>query len=173
MQHNPDALIAHARAVLDPFDELQLPSILPNTSPPTFELRHSTGLQLTKEETDWMISSIETSLRRFYVSSLMGWNRQEKLSDLRHEYQRFLFVLREKRPQKVAFLSFRWDVEEDEPIMYIYELFVEPHARGNRIAIMLMTYAEDFCRKLNVRKLMLTVFCRNEAAMRLYRNRLG
>lgn len=69
---------------------------------------------------------------------------------------------------RVAFLSFRWDVEEDVAIMYVYELFVEKCMRGRGIARALMLYAEDICDKVGVFRIMLTVFSGNEAAMKLY-----
>lgn len=103
----------------------------------------------------------------------MEWDEQEKKREIRHPHQRYLIAANERSGERLAYLSYRWDVEEGQPVMYVYELYVEHRVRGKRVAYALMKVAEELCRKLSVACIMLTVFCENQPAMALYQSRLG
>lgn len=69
---------------------------------------------------------------------------------------------------RVGFLSFRWDVDENRPAMYVYELYVAPHARKHGVAAALMRLAEQICIAARIPLILLTVFDLNAAAHGLY-----
>ena len=125
---------------------------------------------LPDEMKDWIMSSIETSLKPYYASSTMTWSRREKLDDLEHPHQKFIIV--KNGEVNVAFLSYRWDIEDGFPVMYVYELFVAESVRRMKIGQSLMLLAETLCQQNNIPKIVLTVFERNESAMRFYRQKL-
>lgn len=167
----PSEVVSKAQAVTDPFAELNMTMELPYSRLRHVRLRSCTGSALSNADCEWMLKSVE-ELKSLYTNSGMGWDEVEKKNELRHPNQRYLIASHEELGERVAFLSYRWDVEEGQPIMYVYELGVADAARGNRIGCALMQYAEDLCRKLSVGSILLTVFVENRAAMSLYRERL-
>lgn len=163
--------IANANAMEDPFAELHMTMELPYSRLSEIRLRWKSGPSLSNTEREWMLKSV-AELKGYYEKSIMEWDEAEKQRDLRHPQQRFLIASHEMFGERMAFLSFRWDLEEGEPIMYVYELGVAEEARGNRLGFALMRYAEDLNRKLFIESIMLTVFNNNSPAVRLYRDKL-
>lgn len=167
----PSEIVLRAQAVTDPVAELNMTLELPYTRLGNVRLRSCTGSALSNADCEWMLEIVK-ELKGLYAKSGMGWDEVEKRNELRHPSQRFLIASHEELGERIAFLSYRWDVEEEQSVMYVYELGVADVARGNRIGYALMEYAEDLCRKLSVGCIMLTVFVQNRAAMSLYREKL-
>lgn len=181
---SPSTVIASANAVSNIFDELHLPTRLPDVRLPNVELEFYSADALPEPLRDWMFSCAR-SLRPMYEASAMGWDSSEKRRELRHAKQRFLVAkCRASSHQEdagtvgadaigatplVGFVSFRWDIEEGVPVFYLYELFVEKAARGFGIAGGLMRFAERLSVACGVFCIMLTVFDANIAAKNLYR----
>lgn len=164
-------LIKSASSVRDAFRDLALQPTLPECRIQGVELKFYWGQELPKELAEWMFSCVLT-LRPMYDDSRMPWDSDEKLSELYHPQQRFIVASHPNHGGHFAFLSFRWDIDERRPVMYVYELFVNGSARGNRVAYALMQAAERLCVACRVHHIVLTVFDVNTAALKLYRDRL-
>lgn len=163
--------VSRARAVADPFAELQMTTLLPYSRLQDVRLRASSGSTLEKADCEWMLSVVK-ELKSMYEQSSMGWDEAEKRKELYHREQRFLIASHEDFGERIGFLSYRFDVEEGQAVMYVYELGVSRDVRGKRLAFALMKHAEDLCSKLSIGSIMLTVFLQNQAAMSLYRDKL-
>lgn len=119
-----------------------------------------------------MLAGMSDELHALYnEASDDGWDSHAKRVELTHEHQRVLVASDDDG--RVAFLSFRFDIEFGSPVLYVYELFVERRARRRGLGVALMRAAEDIAAALNIPALMLTAFVANGAAMRLYREKLG
>lgn len=167
----PTEIISRANAVVDPFSELQMTMELPYSRLSEVRLRATSGSALSKPDCEWILKSV-TELKSLYEQSSMGWDEAEKRKELQHPDQRFFIASHDDFGERIAFLSYRWDIEEGQPVMYVYEVGVADDARGNRLGLALMKYAEDLCRQLSIGCIMLTVFVQNQAAMSLYREKL-
>lgn len=163
--------VASANSIVNPFAQLKMTMELPYSCLSEVRLRSKAGPQLSGTEFDWIFRSV-SELKDHYQKSIMGWDEADKRKELQHPQQRFLIASHELFGEQIAFLSFRWDVEEGDPIMYVYELGVTKEARRNKLAWALMKYAEDLCKKVSVCRILLTVFIENQAAMTLYRDKL-
>lgn len=71
-----------------------------------------------------------------------------------------------------GFLSFMLTWEDGIEVIYCYEIHLEERVRGSGVGKRLMGLVEEMGRKARVEKAMLTVFKRNEKAVRFY-ERLG
>ena len=71
-----------------------------------------------------------------------------------------------------GFLSFMLTHEDDIPVIYCYEIHLEPRLQGRGIGRILMQMMESVGCQAGVRKAMLTVFTRNKAARKCY-ERMG
>jgi ribosomal protein S18 acetylase RimI-like enzyme len=120
-----------------------------------------------------------------YKSSSNGWDPSFKKEEMKEVDMRYLLVRRSKssthtspdddtslEEEIVAFLSFMLTMEEDEAVIYIYEVHSDTCVRGIGLGKFLMQYVEHIGRKASVVKSMLTVFTRNTHAEEFYR-RLG
>eukprot|EP00171_Calliarthron_tuberculosum_P012471 IDg12471t1 len=130
------------------------------------------GPALRAAEVDSMLISMCDELRDMYEAGTpAGWDEQEKREELTHMHQ--CVLLASDDDGRAAFLSFRFDIEEGGPVLYVYELFVESRSRRKGLAVALMRAVEDIAQALAIPALMLTTFVANTAAMRLYRDKLG
>lgn len=158
-------LLSQARAcedVLSLVSEGRLPS--------SMRMTWHRGVNLTETEIQWILESLRGWLK-LHEKSGQGWEENQKRQEVTQKHQQLL-VLHSKNT-RLAFLSYMYDYEDGIPVMYIYELFVEHHARRKGVAAMLMRAAEDIACALNIPALMLTVFVDNNAAVRLYKEKLG
>ncbi|XP_020107256.1 N-alpha-acetyltransferase 40 isoform X2 [Ananas comosus] len=71
-----------------------------------------------------------------------------------------------------GFVHYRFIVEEDVPVVYVYELQLESCAQGKGLGKFLMQLIELIARKNQVGAVMLTVQKTNVAAMNFYMNKL-
>lgn len=170
----PSFIIQAASAVNDIFKDQSLPNDLSDARLQNVSLEFYKGCSLPPDLQAWMLKCV-TSLRPMYENSKMGWDIREKTDEFCHPDQRFLVATHESAlpDQRIAFVCFRWDVEEAVPILYLYELFVDNQARGMRIGFALMHFVERLCLANHVFCIMLTVFDENAAAKKLYLDSLG
>jgi predicted GNAT superfamily acetyltransferase len=68
----------------------------------------------------------------------------------------------------VAFCHFRFELEEMENVLYLYEIQLTPPFRGRGLGRFLLTLMEGICRKTGMIKVMLTVQTKNTKAQQFY-----
>lgn len=169
----PSILATQAASVVDVFNTLKLPSTLNFVAQPDITLTFHTGPTLSAHLHSALLADVST-LRQQYDASQMPWDPNSKAAELRHPDHRLILASHPSIPNRpAAFIAFRWDVEDDHPIMYVYELFVTPSLRGRRVASALMRFAEALCISLGIFRILLTVFDTNIPALKLYRRTLG
>jgi len=85
---------------------------------------------------------------------------------------RYLLIRSPDKDEVLAFTSFMLTPEDDNPVIYIYEIHLSAALHGSGIGKRLMQIVEDAGRMVGVKMCMLTVFSSNERAETFYR-RLG
>ncbi|CAO2835399.1 unnamed protein product [Amaranthus hypochondriacus] len=73
----------------------------------------------------------------------------------------------------VGFVHYRFILEEELPVLYVYELQLEPHIQGKGLGKFLMQLLELIARKNSMAAIMLTVQRQNRSAMFFYTSKLG
>lgn len=73
----------------------------------------------------------------------------------------------------VAFVHYRFVVEEDFPVLYVYEIQLEKVVQGKGLGKFLMQLLELIARKNSMKAIMLTIQKRNIAAMNFYISKLS
>jgi ribosomal protein S18 acetylase RimI-like enzyme len=74
--------------------------------------------------------------------------------------------------QPLAFIHMRFEMEGDDPVLYVYEFHVDRAVQGRGVGRFLLQIAELISRKAGLAKIMLTVFIANFVANGLY-SKLG
>lgn len=128
----------------------------------------------------------ETNMGALYKTSQWGLNLKEKREELTHEGARFLIVTIDDTENStnglktedslVAFTHFRFEVNDDdhptEEVLYLWEIQVQDAYRRYGLGKRLMTIMEVIGMQLKMKKVMLTVFKNNQAAMDFYCKKL-
>jgi ribosomal protein S18 acetylase RimI-like enzyme len=141
--------------------------------------------------TDWMFNLTKSNMKHMYEECPgWGWDDDEKYKELEDEKARFLVVSDSSSSNHcsgsientegsmteldtpVAFVHLRYETEELEPVVYIYEIQVLKTHQGLKLGWWLMNYVEALGRFFTFPVVMLTVFTRNDQARTFY-SRLG
>ena len=112
---------------------------------------------------EWMFQLTKTNMRDMYEACEgWGWDDAAKREELGHDSSRYLVV------GQHAFVHLRYEMEDLQPIIYVYEIQVDAMHRGKQLGRKLMEAVEALSKLLRFRKVMLTVFSSNVGARKFY-----
>jgi ribosomal protein S18 acetylase RimI-like enzyme len=152
---------------------------LPRALPCGATARCCAGPRAPPRDLAWALRGVRSALRDAYRGTTLPWSAAGKRCELRAAAQRLLFADPPGggTPEPVAFVSFRVDEYEGgaagELAAYVYEVYVAPESRRCGMAGALLALVDAVCRRVGVLRIVLTVFCSNTAALRLYKDKMG
>ena len=128
----------------------------------------------------------EINMGEMYKQSKWGLDMEAKRNELEHKDARFLVILSsdtsvesselvtaDVEHKVLGFAHFRYEPDDDDhpkiPTTYLYELQVHPTVQGHGLGKKLMTLIELISLKLQMKKILLTVFHTNKGAMSFYK----
>lgn len=122
---------------------------------------------------------IESTSAADYKNSSRGWHPKKKQLEMKEDNMQYLLIRTEGKGceagtqtdtehEIVAFLSFMFTIEDDHPVVYIYEIHLGEAHRGSGLGRHLMRIVEHCARNGAMEKIMLTCFRCNTAAMAFY-----
>ncbi|XP_024437908.2 uncharacterized protein LOC7485183 isoform X2 [Populus trichocarpa] len=114
------------------------------------------------------------------------WSSEEKVKcrDMVASEARYIFVheapnasvdeisMKLDKSPLVGFVHYRFTLEEDIPVLYVYEIQLESHVQGKGLGKFLMQLIELIARKSCMGAVVLTVQKANAVAMNFYRSKL-
>ncbi|KAJ6888193.1 GCN5-related N-acetyltransferase family protein [Populus alba x Populus x berolinensis] len=114
------------------------------------------------------------------------WSTEEKVKcrDMVASEARYIFVheapnasvdeisMKLDKSPLVGFVHYRFTLEEDIPVLYVYEIQLESHVQGKGLGKFLMQLIELIARKSCMGAVVLTVQKANAVAMNFYRSKL-
>jgi N-alpha-acetyltransferase 40 len=110
---------------------------------------------------------VKSNMKKMYDSSPgWHWNDAKKREELRDEDTRYLIV--RSSGAVVAFASFRFHLEGDFDVLYLYELQLSEHVQRRGLGRHLMALVECIARQQGMQRVMLTVLKSNPAARDFY-----
>lgn len=171
--------------------------VQPKTTPSNNGTAHDSPHQHMSElELDACLDLISRTSKDDYKASVQGWNVTHKRDEMREMDMRYLLVRRrgDYRPSQppactgpepagtshqprmatrdstgiLGFMSLMLTIEEGQPVVYIYEIHLEPQLRGLGLGKHLFTIAEHIGRATGMEKVMLTCFRSNARARAFY-----
>jgi len=99
-------------------------------------------------------------MKSFYTDSSFGWDPPSKKLELFHRLGRFVLVRAGSDTESpiVAFTTFRFERDQDERVVYCYEIQVAGVFRRYGLGKHLMQWLGQIGRGTRMEKVMLTVF---------------
>ncbi|KAI3390468.1 hypothetical protein diail_9568 [Diaporthe ilicicola] len=123
---------------------------------------------MTNPELDACFSLIRATSQRDYEGSSRGWHPSAKMEEMRDPDLRYVLV-KDSHSVVQGFTSMMPTIEEGQPVVYCYEIHLEPELRGTGLAKLLMDMLETVAYNIDVvDKVMLTVFTCNKRAVDFY-----
>jgi len=114
----------------------------------------------------------EQNMRDFYERSEVGWIKSEKWEELFDEDARYILA-RDQNNLIHGFVHLRFVVEDNQDVLYCYEIQVNKISQSKGLGTFLMKLLELIAFYNGFSKIMLTVFDINEEAKTFYKNKLG
>lgn len=141
----------------------------------TIELQNSSNL--TRDDLAACFSLVEESSKGDYSASKQGWKPTAKRREMRLLELKYLLI-RSAEPRDgeekgaaggiEAFASFMPTIEDEQEVLYVYEIHLAPSLRRSGLGRQLMKLVEGVARKIGVEKVMLSCFTRNATAKGFY-----
>ncbi|XP_041354621.1 N-alpha-acetyltransferase 40-like [Gigantopelta aegis] len=116
---------------------------------------------LDKQTIDWAFELTKTNMKDLYAQSEWGWKDREKKDEM-IEHKAWYLVARDNDDKPIAFVHFRFDMEFDEEVLYLYEIQLVPEIRKKGLGKFLVLTLELMANKYDMRKVMLTSFKHNK-----------
>lgn len=111
---------------------------------------------------------VRKNMKGMYEGSGMGWNRVDKMEEMEDEELEYHVARDADNDSIIGFISFMHTVEDDQKVVYLYELQVVKGFQGKGVGkgLMEVVLAES---QRSKRSIMLTVFLMNERAVGFYK----
>ncbi|KAM5533109.1 hypothetical protein V8D89_013252 [Ganoderma adspersum] len=141
-----------------------------------FLLRVERGSGLSSADQDAVWRLWELNMRAMIEPSSFGWDPPEKKKELFHESSRYILMLHDDgTPQAeerdlriVAFTHFRFEYDQDEELIYCYELQVAEGFRHRGLGRFLFDKLVAIGTHWLMEKILLTVLNVNKSAREMY-----
>ncbi|KAF9499717.1 acyl-CoA N-acyltransferase [Pleurotus eryngii] len=135
----------------------------------TLEVKYASGLLKDEKDTCWefLTTNMQALQVNYEASPTMGWHPDKKKRELFHRLSRFILAY-DNDSALVAYTMFRFEFEEDENLVYCYELQVSPDIKRQGLGRVLMEQVKAIGEKYGMDKIMLTVFKANSEAVQFY-----
>ncbi|MFT7814657.1 N-alpha-acetyltransferase 40-like isoform X1 [Arapaima gigas] len=120
---------------------------------------------------EWAYELAKTNMVFFYTQIGWEWKEKEKKEQMNDE-RAFYLLAYDANAVPVAFCLFRFNVEYGNEVISCYELQLERHVRRKGLGKFLMQILQLIANRMEMRKVMVSVFRQNSAAYRFFREAL-
>lgn len=123
--------------------------------------------QMNEDEIEVAFKMVKENMQALYENSAWGWQEKEKRDEMTEENARYLFAI-DGEKNIVGMSHFRFDVDEDDEVIYCYEIHLIKSIRGKGLGKFMMQVLEMLALKAKMKKVLLTVFKANERAVNFF-----
>lgn len=118
----------------------------------------------------WLMDLIERNMKALYEKSTWGWQEKNKKEEMYDDAAWYLIAENADDNTPIAYAHFRYDMDYDDEVLYVYEIQMEEQCRRKGLGRFMMQILEMLAFKADMRKIMLTVFKHNEPASKFFKN---
>jgi len=117
---------------------------------------------------DWVFDLTKRNMETLYETSDWGWRDKEKRDELTEESAWYL-ICKDEDGNNVAFAHFRFDLEDDVEVLYLYEIQLEKQIRRKGLGRFLVTALTLMAKKYEMDRVVCTVFQHNHDSMKFFK----
>ncbi|CAF4283359.1 unnamed protein product [Rotaria socialis] len=125
-------------------------------------------VELSNEYRKQIIELFEVNMKTLYEQSSVGYDFVGKQEELFSDQSRFLLILSSSTKGLLAFTHFRFDMDYQSHVLYVYELQVNRNVQGQGLGQLMIEQMKILCRKARMSKIVLTVHKVNKKAIKFY-----
>jgi len=107
-------------------------------------------------------------MQRFYEQSNWGWKPKGKLNELKSKLAYYLIAQDQQQDKIIGFCHFRFLLDDQRPVLYVYELQVLAEHRKLGLGSKMLDFLVLIARQSGMRHLMATVFTFNETSLAFF-----
>eukprot|EP00794_Sanderia_malayensis_P019947 gene19947-21900_t len=133
----------------------------------SFSCKKSTTM--TKDEKDVTMNLTKRNMQTLYEQSSWGWNDADKEEEMMDERAWYLLA-KDQEDNVVAISHFRFDFDNDDEVLYCYEIQLEKRVRGKGLGKFMLQILELIGFRAKMKKVMVTVFKDNTDAVQFFNN---
>lgn len=173
MQRKMDARLVFVNAANQQVDPL--------ATLPSFKKFTKNGLEVTlstervtdinEQEKNLIVDLLVRNMKKLYEESNWGWNEKNKREEMLEDAAWYLMA-RNAKGELCGFSHFRYDMDFDDEVLYVYEIQLEENVRRKGLGKFMMQVLEMLAFKADMRKIMLTVLKHNPAAKSFFKNQM-
>ncbi|KAK0610543.1 acyl-CoA N-acyltransferase [Bombardia bombarda] len=124
---------------------------------------------LSERDLDACFDLIKETSQKDYENSVARWHPDKKRKEMRSPELRYILVKDDAGVVR-GFTSLMPTYEEGQPVVYCYEIHLEPDLQGTGLGSLLMSFHTTVAKNLPpITKVMLTCFVANQRGLSFYR----
>ena len=131
------------------------------------DLKIEAPSEVTDEQRQWCVGLLKTNMAKVYEEGGFPWSDTEQTSLLKEADARLLLV-RDADGCLLGFSHFRYLIEGDVPVLYVYELQLEERVTGKGLGRHVMAMFQLAAVKTGMHSVMATVMRQSDRAMRFF-----
>jgi len=131
---------------------------------------------LSQNLKDELFGLLEENMKDMYTQCNWGWNAKNKREEMFEDNAWYMIARdasEDKNGHMLAFSHFRFDMDWDDEVLYVYEIQLKNEVRRRGLGKHMMRTLELLAFKADMRKIMLTVFKHNPGAKKFFGEALG
>jgi len=121
---------------------------------------------------DWAFQLTKQNMQQLYMDS-WGWFDKEKLKEMGDDRMWYLVAFDSTTNEPVAFVSFRFDIDFGNPVVYCYEIQLQTSVQRKGLGKFLMQILQLLAIKHEMHKVVATVLDCNAASQKFFIDKLG
>ncbi|CAJ0961011.1 unnamed protein product, partial [Mesorhabditis belari] len=130
----------------------------------TITFRTAWSTHLDNEMHEWLMDLFNRNMQQLYSQSQWGYDPVSKKNELQATTARFIIAYNSKG-DKVGYTHYRFDVDFARPVVYCYEIQVEPTYQMKGVGSLLLHTLENLAKKTSMEHVVATVFAFNEKSL--------
>ncbi|KAI6199511.1 N-alpha-acetyltransferase 40 [Aphelenchoides besseyi] len=134
------------------------------------KLEYLWATHLSDEQFEWVFDLFNRNMEDLYRKSEWGYEENSKRSELQATTARYIIVKNSKN-ENIGYMHYRFTIEIEQPVLYCYELQVEPKYQNEGVGSMMLDIAAKVARKTGMVKVYATVFKFNEFSLNFFKKR--
>lgn len=118
---------------------------------------------------EWIFELEKNNMKEVYDSCEWGWNEKKKKDEMTDDNAWYLIAQADNR-EPVAFSHFRFDMDYGDPVLYCYEIQLEPRVRRLGLGKFIMQILELIAFSNQMRKVVLTALKNNTNSLLFFKS---